>query len=66
MECTNIWITIDITLFTYIELADLGDPGLYLDVETDGLRLHNDASKKSLFNEVYKTQNSYWDFSYFP
>ena len=63
----NSWITIDITLFTCIKLADLGDPGLYLVVETDGWRLPNDTSKKPfLFNEVYKTQNSHWDFAYFP
>ena len=36
-------------------MADLGDPGLYLNVETDNWRLHNDASEKPfLFNEVYK------------
>ena len=41
-----------------IKSADLGDPSLYLVVETDDWRLHNDTSKKSfLVNEVYKTQN---------
>ena len=36
-----------------IKSADLGDPSVYLVVETDGWRLHNNASKKTfLFNEV--------------
>ena len=63
----NSQITIDITLFTCIKSADLRDPSLYLIVEIDGWRLHNDASEKSfLFNDVYKTQNGHWDFVYFP
>ena len=51
----NLWIIIDITIFTCFKLADLANPGLYLVVETDGWHLHNDASEKPLlFNEVYK------------
>ena len=54
----NSWITIDIKLvFTFIKSANLGDSGLYLVVEADGWRLHNDTTENSyLFNEVYKTQ----------
>ena len=50
MWCTNLWITIDITLFTCTKLADLRETGLYLVVETDGWRLQ----KSFLFNEAYK------------
>ena len=49
-----------------IKLADLEDPSLYLVVETDGWRLHNDACEKSSFNEVHKTQNGHWDYVYYP
>ena len=44
-----------ITVFTCIELANLGILVCTLVVGTDGWRLHNDASEKSfLFNKVYK------------
>ena len=67
MSHTNSRITIDVTLFTCIKFADLEDPSLYLNVENDGWRLHDDVSENSfLFNEVYKTQIGHQDFAYFP